>query len=114
MTDVPATVTYASVVSRETVGIALTMAALNAPKVMTANIITDPNKEKIWMLVGPEFGKNKGCNAIVVRAQFRLKSVREAFRSHLTDCMKQLEYKPNDADPDLWMKVCTKDTDNGP
>ncbi len=51
MTDVPPIVTYASVVSPETVRIALTMAALNALKVMAADIInayiTAPNKEKM-------------------------------------------------------------------
>ncbi len=56
MTDMPATITYASVVSRETVHITLTMAALNALKVMTAYIInayiTVPNKEKKWTLLG--------------------------------------------------------------
>ncbi len=61
MLDVPPTVTYASAVSRETVHIALTMAALNALRVMAADImnahITAPNKEKIWTLPGPEFGK---------------------------------------------------------
>ncbi len=51
MTDVPPTVTYASIVLRETVRIALTMAALNSLRVMAANImnayINAPNKEKI-------------------------------------------------------------------
>ena len=64
MTDVPATVTYASVVSRETVRIALTIASLNALSVMAADIlnayITAPNKEKIWTLLGPEFGRDVG------------------------------------------------------
>ncbi len=59
MTDVPPAVTYASVVLYETVHIALTMAALNALKVMVANImnayITAPNKEKIWTILGPKF-----------------------------------------------------------
>ncbi len=74
MTDVPPTVTYASIVSREMVHIALTMAVLNALKVMASDImneyITAPNKEKIWTLLGPEFGKDKGSKAIVVRALF--------------------------------------------
>ncbi len=52
MTNVPLTVMYASVVSCETVRVVLTMAALNALKVMAADImnayITAPNKEKIW------------------------------------------------------------------
>ncbi len=63
MTDVPATVTYTSVVSRETVCIALTIASLNALKVMTADImnafITAPNKEKIWMLFFLNSAKTK-------------------------------------------------------
>ncbi|KAL7461107.1 hypothetical protein ACHAXS_003421, partial [Conticribra weissflogii] len=118
MTDVPPTITYASVVSRETVRIALTMAALNALKVMAADImnayITAPNKEKIWTLLGPEFGKDKGRKAIVVRALYGLKSAGAAFRSHLADCMRQLGYESNKADPDLWMKVCTRQTEHGP
>ncbi len=117
MMDVPPTVTCASVVLHETVGIALTMAALNALKVMAADImnayIIAPNKEKIWTLLGPEFGKDKGRKAIVVRALYGLKSAGAAFRSHLADCMRQLEYESNKADPDLWMKVCTWDTGNG-
>ncbi len=39
MINLPATVTYSCVVSRETVCIALTMAALNALKVMAADIM---------------------------------------------------------------------------
>ncbi len=69
MMDVLLTVTYARVVSRETIPIALTMAALNALKVMAADImysyLTAPNKEKLWMLLGPEFVKDKGCKALV-------------------------------------------------
>ncbi len=118
MTNVLPTVTYASAVSHDTVCMALMMAALNALKVMAADImnayITAPNKEKIWMLLGPEFGKDKGRKAIVVRALYGLKSAGAAFRSHLADCMRQLGYGSNKADPDLWMKVCTRDTRNGP
>ncbi len=64
--DVPPVVTYASVVSRETVRIALTMASLKA------------------------FGKDKGHKAIVVRALYSLKSAGMALRSHLADCMRQI------------------------
>ncbi len=94
------------------------MAALNALKVMAADImnayITAPNKEKIWTLLGPKFGKDKGCKVIVVRALDGLKSASVAFRSHLADCMRQLGYELNKADLDLWMKVCTWDTGSGP
>ncbi len=49
--------------SREMAHIALTIAALNALKVMAIDILsaynTAPSKEKIWTLVGTNFGKDK-------------------------------------------------------
>jgi hypothetical protein len=51
-TDVPATLTYASVVSRDSVRIALTIAALNDLQVMACDIqnayLTADCREKIW------------------------------------------------------------------
>ncbi len=63
--------------------------------------------KKIWTTLGPEFGKDKGRKAIVVRALYGLKSAGAAFRSHLANCMRQLGYESNKADLNLWMKVCT-------
>ncbi len=96
---------YACVVSRETVCITLTMTALNTLKEMAEDFVnvylTAPNKKKIWVLFGPKFIKDKGHKAIVVRALYGLKSANAAFRSHLADCMRQLGYESNKADPDL-------------
>ncbi len=115
--DVPAKVKYASDVFREIVCIALTIAVLNALKVMAADIInayiTVPNKEKIWALLGPEFGDVNGQKAIVIRAFYRLKSASVVIGSYLADCMRNLSYKSNKADPDLWKNVCTRETANG-
>ena len=41
ITDVPQTITYASVVSRETTSVALTMVALNNMRAKTAGIMND-------------------------------------------------------------------------
>ncbi len=41
-------------------------------------------------------------------------SARAAFRSHLAECMRQLGYESNKADPNLWMKECTQEIINGP
>jgi hypothetical protein len=65
MTETPALNTYASVVSRESVHITLTLAALNGLKVKTTNIkksyLTAPGvTEKIWCVLGPEFGADAG------------------------------------------------------
>ena len=86
-TDAPATLTFASVVSRETVRIARTVAALNGLEVKTSDIknayLTAPNQEKIWTTCGPEFGINAGKKAIIVRALYGLKSAGASFRNHL-------------------------------
>ena len=67
-----ATVTYASVVSRESVRIVLTIAGLNNMEVQTADIkntyLTAPVGKKTWCKLGPEFGSDAGKQAIVVRA----------------------------------------------
>ncbi len=82
---------------------------------MVANImnayITALNKEKIWTLLGPKFGKDKGHKALVVRALYGMKSAKEAFRSCLADSMRQLVYESNMANPDLYMKVCMRETE---
>jgi hypothetical protein len=60
MTETPASNTYTSVVSWESVRITLTLAALNNLEVKTADIknayLTAPVLEKIWCVLGPEFG----------------------------------------------------------
>ena len=95
--------------SRETVRIALTLAALNDLDVQCGDVlnayVTAPVGEKIWTKLGPEFGADQGKIAIVVRALYGLKSSGAAFRNHLADCMRSLEYKSCLADPDLWMKA---------
>ena len=117
MTDTPPTLTYASVVSRESVRIALTLAALNDLEVKTADIenayLTAPVTEKIWTQLGPEFGSDQGKNAIVVRALYGLKSAGAAFRNHLADCMRHLGWESCKADPDVWMKPEVRPGEDG-
>ena len=101
--------TYSSVVSRETVRIALTAAALNGLEVKASDImnayLTAPCDEKIWTILGPEFGPmHAGKRAYVVRALYGLNSAGASFSRHLATCMRHLGYSRCDADPDLWMR----------
>ena len=109
MTKAPASITYASVVTKETVGIALTIATLNELKVKCGDVmnayITAPCSEKIWTVLGSEFGEDQGKYAIIVRALYGLKSSGAAFRKHLARCMASLDYKSCLADPDLWYRA---------
>ena len=109
MTKAPKTLMYASLVSRESVRIALTLAALNDLNVKTADIenayLTAPVSEKIWCVLGPEFGDDAGATAIIVRSLYGLKSAGASFRNHLADCMRHLGWSLCLADQDLWMKA---------
>jgi hypothetical protein len=111
MTKAPATLTYASVVSRETVRLALTVAALNKIDMRAADVlnayITAPCGEKIWTTLGPEFESDRGRKALVVSALYGLKSSGAAFRAHLQSFMKEMGYRACKADPDLWLKEQT-------
>ena len=115
MTEAPATLTYASVVSRESVRIALTLAVLNDLEVKTADImnayLTAPVTEKVWTVLGPEFGADAGKKALVIRALYGLKSTGAAFRNHLADCMRMLGYTSCLADQDVWLRAEVRPSD---
>jgi hypothetical protein len=114
-TDTPHAMTYGSVVSRESVRIALTLAALNDVDVKMADIenayLTAPITKKVWNVLGPEFGDDARNRALIVRALYGLKSAGAAFRNHVAECMKHLGWHPCRADRDLWMKAETRPGD---
>ena len=60
MTETLATLMYSSVVSRDSIWIALTLVALNDLQVMSCDIqntyLMADCREKIWMYAGPELG----------------------------------------------------------
>ena len=107
-TSTPSTLTYSSVVSRDSVRIALTIAALNGLKVLAADIenayLTAPCREKIWTVAGPEFGSDAGKKMLIVRALYGLKTSGAAFRSFLAEHLHDMGFTPSQADPDVWLR----------
>ena len=69
-TEAPAALTYSSVVSCDSVRICLLLAALLEIEVLSGDIqnayLTAPNKEKIWMRAGPEWGSDEGTPFILI------------------------------------------------
>jgi len=101
--------TYAGVVSRETVRIALTYAALNGLEVCTCDIqnayLQAPSTQMDYVICGPEFGlENIGKKALIHCALYGGKSVGRDFCNHLRGCMRHLEFTSCPADPYLWMR----------
>ena len=111
-TDVPSSITYSSVVSRDSVRIALTIAALNGLDILACDIqnayLTADCREKIYVIAGPEFGSEQGAILIVRKALYGLKSSGAAFRSLLASVIWDMGYRPSKADPDVWLKPATK------
>ena len=107
-TVTPAALTYASVVSRDSVRICLTIAALNGLKVLACDIqnayLTAMCREKIWTIAGPEFGSDAGKIMLITKALYGLKSSGAAFRALLSEVIWDLGYRPSRADPDVYMR----------
>jgi hypothetical protein len=112
LTTVPESMTYSTVVSRDSVRILLLIAALNDLDLQAADIqnafLTAPNLEKCYMIAGPEFLEEEGQVFIVRRALYGLKSAPLAFRSFLAQNVEDLGFFSSEADPDVWMRVATK------
>ena len=104
---------FAGVVSRESVRIALTYAALNGLDVCAADIrnayLQAKSSEKHYVECGLEFGlENIGKKAIITRALYGGKVSGRDFRNALRDCMRLLGFKSCLADPDVWMREAVK------
>ena len=109
--------TYAGVVSRESVWIALTYAALNDLDVFTANIwnayLQAPSSQKDYIICGPEFGvENIGQTALIHWALYGGQVAGRDFRNHLPSCMEFLNFKSCLADPDVWMRLAINSDGN--
>ena len=109
-----ATSSYAGIVSRESVRIALTYAALHDVEVLAADIhnayLQAPSSEKHFIICGPEFGlENAGKVALIRRALYGGKVAGRDFWHHLRSCMEhELKFKSSRADPDVWFREATR------
>ena len=107
---------YAGVVSRESVRIALTYAALNDLNVAAGDIksayLQAPTSEKHYIICGKEFPLElQGRVAIIRRALYGGKSAGSDYWKHMCTCMEYLKFKSCKADPDVWMRPVVKASD---
>ena len=108
------TSTYAGVVSKETVQIAFTYAALNDLDIFAADIknayLQALITEKYWTRCSPKFGPElEGSVAYIVRALYGTKCGGRDFWNHLREYMDMLGYESCLANPNLWIRKATTD-----
>ena len=77
-TETPSSMTYASVVSKDSVRLAFMIAALNDIDILSCDLenayLNADFRKRIWFEGGVEFGEDKGKLLIVVKALYGLKS----------------------------------------
>ena len=112
-TETPSTITYSSVVSRDSVRLAFLIAGLNTVDIMSCDLqnayLNAKCREKIWFEGGLECGEDRGKVLIVVRALYGLKSAGAAWRSELASALRQLKFESTKADPDVWIRTAARD-----
>jgi hypothetical protein len=109
------TSSFAGVVSRDSIHISLTYAALLGLTVIGADIrnayLQDPSSEKHFIICGPEFViENEGRVALIWRALYGDKVAGHDFWHHLQDCMGQLGFSSLHADLDVWLWLLKQST----
>jgi len=114
-TQVPASMTYSSVVSRDSVRIMFLVAALNELDVRMCDIgnayLQAETRERLWFEAGAEWGSKQGCPVIIVRALYGLKSSGAEWKKTFASYIKHtLGYEPCvGADDNVYLKPM-KDT----
>jgi hypothetical protein len=112
MTEPPASITYSSVVSRDSVRLAFLLAALNDLDIMACDIgnayLNAPCRERVWFVAGPEFGSRQGTVVKVVRALYGLKSSGASWRSMFNTTIRDMGFEPTVADPDVYRRAFAK------
>ena len=107
-TDVSDIPTYASVVSRESVRIAFTLAALNGLDILAADCegayLNAESRERRYTKCGLEFGEYCGRYAIIKRALYGQKSSAASWRATISKIIEDLGFEMCRADNDVWMR----------
>ena len=113
MTDPPKDSVFSSVVTRDSVRLAFTIAALNGLQVLAGDVmnayLNAPTKEKCYFEAGLEFGNDKvGKIVKIVRALYGLKSSGARWRDHMAATLRDAGFSSCLADPDVWMRPACK------
>ena len=111
-TEAPASITYSSVVSRDSVKLAFLIAALNDLDVLACDIgnayLNAPCREKIWFKAGRECGADMGKVMIITRALYGLKSSGASWRAMLSKTIQDMGFQSTIVDPDVYIRRNTK------
>ena len=112
-TETPSSITYASVVTRESIRIAFVLASLNDLEILSADVagayLNAPCAEKVYTILGEEFGDYAGRKAVIIMALYGLKSAGYSWRTFCARILREeLHFIPCRADMDVWRRAARK------
>lgn len=112
-TKPPETLTYASVVSRDSVRLAFLIAKMNGLEMIMTDIgsayLHAECSESYYAIAGKEFGEMAGRVVVIVRALYGLKSAGASWNHHLAREVSAMGFSPCKADADVWLREHTKE-----
>jgi hypothetical protein len=96
MTQPATSMTYSSVVSRDSVRLAFLLATLNGLQILSCDIgnayLNAPCREKIWFQAGRECGHDMGKVMVITRALYGLRTSGASWRQMLSDTLQSPEF----------------------
>ena len=99
---------YSGVVSRDSVWIAFTLAAMNGLDICAVDIqnayIQASMSEKHYVICGPEFNEHQEKKALICHALYDAKFAGRDYWLHFQSCIEYLGFSPCKADPNIWMR----------
>ena len=106
MTEAPSSITYASVVTRDSVRLAFLIAALNGLDIFACDVgnayLNAPCCEKIWFLGGAEVGtEQQGKVLVITRALYGFKSSGASWCTTLAATLIDMGFEETKADPNV-------------
>ena len=112
-TEVPAESVFSSVVTRDSVRVAFTYAALNGLDILVGDIqnayLAAKTNERCYFTAGIEFGQDRvGMPVKIVRALYGLRSSGARWRDTMAATLRDAGYQSCQADRDVWMRKNAK------
>ena len=106
--ELPQNDIYSGVMSIETVRLAFVLASFNGLEVRATDVsntfLFRKDKEKVYVIVGKEFGENQGKQMIIDKGLYGLASSAARFHDNLAATLRKMKFLPSTTDNDLWMR----------
>jgi hypothetical protein len=92
----------------KTIRYCMQVAAINNLQVCAADVgnafLYGKTREKVYVIAGPEFGKDAGKRMIIDKGLYGLQTSGARFHEHLSAKLRTLGFVPSKADDDLWIR----------